>query len=372
MYIYCLSLYLITFSIFNTGNKNGTPGSKRLNLDDKTCDCMTGFSDLHNSVLQRLYWNKNINTLFDSSNQVNISDLEEVRAKILFMSLGFSEIDLRHPDTVTVEGILKFYRNFRESCNSLYPNFDYVNNKKGAYDATEKGHTAILLALEGTSLLKGDISSVDSLYAAGVRMITIAHYFQNEFIRDYTGGRSGEIATKPSKFNRMLNGQSILTDKGKELVEKMIGLKMLIDVSHLPQTAFWEVVRINNGRSPLIASHSNVKTLCDTARNLSDSQIMAIAKTGGLVGICFHSPFLKESGKAKASEIVDHIEYILRLTGPEHVTLGTDFEGGIQPPDSVKSIKDCQLIFREMEKRGYSNDIIHEVIYENIFRIIPE
>src|SRR5690606_28297515 len=104
---------------------------------------------------------------------------------------------------------------------------------------------------------------------------------------------------------------------------------MLVDISHLSEPGFWDVMRISS--APVYASHCNAKRLCHHARNLTDDQIRAVAESGGVVGINFCDAFLVESGEATLDHVVDHIAYVCDLVGPEHVGLGTDYDGIERP-----------------------------------------
>lgn len=330
------------------------------------------FSDLHNSTLQRLYWNNNLHDLNDDRWPVSISSIKKANSKLIFMSLGFSEFDMRHSRTPSIEEIIKFLRTFRDSCSIIYPSLSISTNHTEAVHTTKQGRIAIILSLEGTSLLNGNVDWIDSLYSAGIRMITIVHNFHNDFIKEKTELSLNITDHSDLGVPSIITNNSTLTTKGKELVNRMISMNMLIDVSHLKENAFWEVVNINGDRMPLIASHSNVFALCDTARNLKDAQIKAIAKTNGLIGICLHSPYLNKIRKATLADIVDHIEYIIELVGPEHVAIGTDLEGGIQLPYPLKGQSDIVLISDELVTRGYSEEVIKMVMWENILRVIPD
>ena len=112
-----------------------------------------------------------------------------------------------------------------------------------------------------------------------------------------------------------------LTELGVEYVKKANEMGIVLDVSHLSEKSFWQVVNITN--KPVVASHSNVYELCNNSRNLKDEQIKAIAKSGGIIGICYYSEFLNSSRKADVKDIVEHIKYIKNLVGIDYIGFGS-------------------------------------------------
>lgn len=163
--------------------------------------------------------------------------------------------------------------------------------------------------------------------------------------------------------------QGGLTELGKEIVEQMNSLGMLIDVSHLAETSFWDV--IDTTKLPIIASHSGAFSEFIHERNLKDDQIHAIKENGGVIGVVFYTDFISEPGTASISRIVDHIEYIVKLAGIDHVGLGSDFDGAVMPYD----LRDSSGVYRitdELARRGYSERDIRKILGLNMLRVIKE
>lgn len=130
-----------------------------------------------------------------------------------------------------------------------------------------------------------EFERIVDLHRVGVRCIGIAHWFQNDFIADAKFVNHRE----PNR----LTDESLLTQKGVALLKRMIEKKMVVDVSHLCRAAFDQVVRINASRTPLFASHSKARALCDVPRNRNDGQLRAIAKSAGLIGVCLDQPLME-------------------------------------------------------------------------------
>ena len=269
-----------------------------------------------------------------------------------------------HPDTVSLGDILDFLKAFKSYSAKNHPEFSFVHSSSEFEDAITKRKLAIFFSLEGTHLLKGNISLVDSLYEVGIRMVGIGHRFHNDFLVEPnfpTGKREP----------RFLNDNSILSPSGRLLVKKLLEKGIIVDISHLGRAAFDEIILLNAGRSPIVASHSNARAICDTTRNLSDDQLKEIAKTNGLVGISLHSPLLTKSPNlANISIVVDHIEHMIEVMGADHVAIGTDFEGRIKPPFDLQSIDRIPNLLREMRKRNFADSVISKVVWRNAARII--
>ena len=184
-----------------------------------------------------------------------------------------------------------------------------------------------------------------------------------------------------------------LSNLGKEYVKELNKLNVAIDLSHISEPSFWDVLHLIE-KSP-IATHSNVKSLCNHPRNLTDDQIKAIAVTGGVIGINFFSTFIDENiNKATLDRLIDHIDYIAELVGINHVGLGPDFLnyyiddlksleglmddpfGGISDPansfEVIRDITGFPNLIESIKKRGYSDKDIGKIQGENFLRVFKE
>ena len=148
---------------------------------------------------------------------------------------------------------------------------------------------------------------------------------------------------------------------------------ILVDVSHLNDPGFWDVVDVTE--RPFVASHSNVRGLCNHERNLTDDQIKALAAKGGLMGINYAVGFLVE-GAHRGSDVplgvlVDHIDYIVNLVGIDHVALGSDYDGaGV--PDALKDVAHDGVLVEELARRGYDEGAIAKICRDNWLRVLAE
>lgn len=320
---------------------------------------LQGFADIHNSALYRLFTQNDVTGLDKTHPPVNQHDLRQLKARLMVFSMGIPRFSMNHPDTVTIAQVLGFLKKQQAYIHSKYPQWQLVGNKKN------KVKTRWMFALEGTHLLNGKLHWVDSLYAAGVRMVGIGHWFHNHFLVN------PQDTLYQNKVPELINDQTILSPKGKQLIEQLIARKMWLDVSHLRQRVFAQVAAQNRGRTPLIASHANAQAVCPVARNLSPDQIQAIVKSKGLIGVCFHSPLIaQDASQASVKKLVDHIAYLIKTAGYQHVAIGSDLEGLIRPPKGLQRLIQVKKIAQEMRQRGFGTKVINAVFWRNAMRVL--
>ena len=214
---------------------------------------------------------------------------------------------------------------------------------------------ASILAVEGGDVLLGEMSALRTFYRLGVRLLTLTHWYNNEI--------SGSSASLPSQ-------RSGLTQFGRDIVKEMNVLGMLIDVAHLSDNGFYDV--ISSSSTPIVASHSNARKLCGHSRNLTDDQILTLSKKGGVIGINFLPDFLNYSGKAKVSDIVRHIEYIAGLGGIDCVGFGSDFDGIDSLPEGIRGIQDFTIILNELAKLNYRQDELDKIAGLNLLDLLKK
>ncbi|NHJ40916.1 MAG: membrane dipeptidase, partial [Asgard group archaeon] len=164
-----------------------------------------------------------------------------------------------------------------------------------------------------------------------------------------------------------------ITAEGKELIKEANKLGIIVDVSHLSDKSFWDVLEVT--QKPIIASHSCCRSISPHKRNLTDEMIKALADTNGVMGINFCISFLREDcGKdpdTPISIIVDHIDHVTNLVGPDHVAFGSDFDGA-SVPNQVKDVTGFNLLVKELENRDYSEADINKICHGNFIRIFKK
>jgi len=257
-----------------------------------------------------------------------------------------------------------------------------------------------ILCIEGGHAIEDDLGLLRSFFELGVRYMTLT--WNNSL-------GWAEAARDPGKVKG-------LTDFGRSVVREMNRLGMLVDLSHVSENTFWDAIAVAD--TPVIASHSCARALCDHVRNLRDAQLKALAKNGGVVGVNFYSGFLSQTfydrkKKADASDdeeraqarekhqddpaamdralkeisrrydaseaamarppldlLVDHIEHIARVAGIDYVGLGSDFDGVTALPEGVNDCSELPNLTRRLLERGFSPSDVRKVLGENFLRVM--
>jgi len=220
-------------------------------------------------------------------------------------------------------------------------------------DAKKKGLVCGLLSLEGAEPLMGEIALLRVFYRLGVRMLSFAWNYRTPFA-DGLGAKRAE---------------SKLPELGVQALEEMERLGMIFDVSHLADTVFWDVADVM--KEPFIASHSNCRAVCDHPRNLTDDMIQALADHGGVMGMNF-APAFVDKDKATVEKMVDHVDHIVGLVGPDHVGLGSDFDGIGSTPEGLEDVSKMPNMTRVMVSRGYSDEDILKILGGNHLRVFKQ
>lgn len=210
---------------------------------------------------------------------------------------------------------------------------------------TNKNMTAAFLGIEGAQALEGKLSNLDLFYNAGVRMIGLTHFFDNE-----VGGSAHGV-----------NRQG-LTKFGRKLISAMERKHMFIDLSHASPKLIDDTLSI--ATKPILVSHTGVRGICDNVRNLSNQHLYKIAATGGLVGIAM---FEKATCAKTAKAIAESIAYTSNLIGAKHVALGSDFDGAIA---TVFDVTGLVQIVDELLILGMNENDIKLVMGENVKRVL--
>ena len=229
------------------------------------------------------------------------------------------------------------------------PGFNAVTTPGEIVAAKKNGLVSGLLSLEGAEPLMGDIALLRVFYRLGLRMLSFCWNYRTPFADGLGAKRTG----------------GKLPELGVQALEEMEKLGVVFDVSHICDSNFWDVCDVMDG--PFIASHSNCRDLCDVARNLTDDMIKALADHGGVMGMNYLGSFVAKEDP-NIERMVDHIDRIVDLVGPDHVGLGSDFDGGGRLPE----LDDASMVpnmTRELVKRDYSDEDILKILGGNHLRV---
>jgi membrane dipeptidase len=218
--------------------------------------------------------------------------------------------------------------------------------------AERQGKIAAMLSIEGGEAVEADLSVLRMLYRLGVRAMTLTWNERNQIADGAAEGRT----------------KGGLTNFGVELISEMNKIGMAVDVSHLSDAGFFDV--IETSKRPIIASHSNCRALCNHRRNLTDEMIKLLAEKDGVMGMNFAPAFVDDNpGNATLERILDHIDHAVEVAGVEHVGLGSDFDGIESCPKGLEDVTKIPYITEGLVTRNYSEDDILKVLGGNFLRV---
>ncbi|HMG75748.1 MAG TPA: dipeptidase [Pyrinomonadaceae bacterium] len=207
--------------------------------------------------------------------------------------------------------------------------------------------TAGFLGIEGAHALEGDLNNIDLFYDRGVRMMSPSHFFDN----DIGGSAHGLL-------------KSGLTPKGKEMIQRMQAKPMIVDLAHASSAVIKDALAIST--RPLIVSHTGVKGTCNNSRNLSDDEIIGIARTGGVIGIGYWEQAICGTD---ATAVARAIRYTVNLAGVEHVSLGSDFDGAVTAPFDAAGLI---AVTDALIEQSFTDDEIRLIMGGNALRVLKE
>lgn len=236
------------------------------------------------------------------------------------------------------------------------PWLEVVRTAAGAEQAKRDGKLYAFLAVEGMEAIGGDIAGIDRYVEFGARIGMLTWNEENLLA---TGAKG--------------DPQNPLTDAGRQAVRRMQDLDMIVDVSHLNDGGFKDVIRL--AQAPVIASHSNCRKLCDVRRNLTDDQLRAIRDTGGVVGVNVHHAFVHaEPEKQTVEMLARHAAHMADVMGIEHVACGFDFCEFFGPGnEGAQGMENCGCsgnFLLELEKLGMTAQERELVARENFLRVL--
>jgi len=222
------------------------------------------------------------------------------------------------------------------------------------------GRVTAIMHLEGAEPLAPDLSDLHGWYDRGLRSIGLVWARRNAFAEGVPFAFPASPDTGPG-----------LTAAGRRLVRACNQLGILVDVSHLNEVGFWDVVEASN--APIVATHSNAHALCASSRNLTDEQLDAIGAAGGVVGVNFAIGFLRADGgydpATPLAEIVRHIRYIAGRIGVDHVAFGSDFEGAAVP-DELGGVAGLPKLVQALRDSGFGDEELAKITHGNWLRVL--
>lgn len=252
------------------------------------------------------------------------------------------------------------------------------------------GRKAVLLGLEGGNALAASVDTLEVLYEAGIRYVTLTHVNNNAW---------AESSQSPPQWGG-------LNDLGRTMVRAMNRLGVVVDLSHVSDATFYDALEVSD--APVVLSHSSARALVDNVRNVDDAMLRALAENGGVAMINFFdavvNPHLSDSLMAEAyrrlggrqaslndlwsvvyqlkserglpgaslEDVVDHIDHVAQVAGVEHVGLGSDFDGVFDLPGGLQDVTRLPWITYELLKRGYVEEDVYKILGGNALRLLEE
>jgi len=226
----------------------------------------------------------------------------------------------------------------------------------------EQNILAAIMHIEGADAIDEDLDALDLFHNAGLRSL-------------------GPVWSRPNCFGhgvpfRFPSDGDIgpgLTDKGIGLVHRCNELKIMLDLSHLNEAGFWDVAKFSD--APLVATHSNVHSLCASSRNLTDKQLAAIAESDGMVGVNFAVAFLRSDGQKNVDSSLDliltHLDHLINLLGEDRVGFGSDYDGADVPVE-ISNAGQLPNLRKAMRSHGYNDALMEKLCHKNWLRVLEK
>ncbi len=353
--------------------------------------------DTHDDTTQRFFSKDYDIGKRNPDGHVDIPRMREGGMNAIFFSIW---IDGRILGPPAVQKALDQIDAVHENVRKYSKDLVFCRTAAEVRDAHKQGKIAALIGVEGGHMIGNDIRVLRMFGDLGVRYMTLSHFYNDEWADSSTD--------KP-----VHNG---LTDFGKDIVREMNRQGIMVDISHVSDKTFYDA--LETSKAPLIASHSSCRALCNPARDMSDDMIKALAAKGGVIQINYEKSFIDQAykdasdklsggvvamfdqlkktcgddqecyGRKMAEQekqataegklphvswerIVDHIDHVVKLVGPDHVGLGSDFDGASMP----EGMEDCSKLPKITEallRKGYSEEDIRKILGGNTLRVMEQ
>jgi membrane dipeptidase len=230
---------------------------------------------------------------------------------------------------------------------------EVVADSRGYARARAAGNLACFLALQGGNAVTADDIAVAAF--DDVSRITLVHLTRSALGSTSAPGGRGRG----------------LTSEGRRFVEALRDRGVLLDLAHAAPATFWQALGVHGDGGPVIVSHTGVQACRRSWRNLDDDQIRAIAARGGVVGVMFHRGFLARPGwRATASDVVHHLDHVIRVGGEDAAAIGSDFDGLIVPPRDLPTVLELPRLAQRMLDRGYGTERVRKILGANYLRVV--
>ncbi len=310
--------------------------------------------DLHNDILEKMADDSTYHLgQWHDFNHTDIPRLRSGGVDIQFFSVWVSPTSF--PDN-PYEKALEYVRIMNAEFAANMATIEQARVPDEASEITRQGKIAGVIGVEGGHAMENSLEKLESLYQLGMRYLTITWNNSTDWAVSAQDTRSRTVG---------------LSEFGKQVIRTLDSLGVIIDVSHVGIKTIEDILAVS--KNPIIASHSGARALRDHYRNLYDDQIVAIAKTGGIIGVVFYPPFLgRPSAEVSIQTVVSHIDYIVGLVGIDYVGLGSDFDGIETTPIGLEDTTKFPDLTFALLQRGYSRGDVEKILGGNFMRVFKQ
>ena len=233
-----------------------------------------------------------------------------------------------------------------------------VRNAREYREAVAAGLHAAFLGIQGGNALDRDLGALDLIPDDLVLRVTIVHL---------SSSRIG-VTSSPAAGSRRGDG---LSPFGRDFVRRLDEKRILVDLAHVNRAGFWDAVAAHDPSLPLIVTHTGVNGVHPHWRNLDDDQLHAVADSGGTVGVMYQSSFLGEPWwRGRSEGVLRHVAHGVETVGEDHVSLGSDWDGAINPPRDLRSPRELPRLVEQMLRRRWTPERIRKILGGNFLRVV--
>lgn len=320
-----------------------------------------GIVDMHCDTISELLMKKRKGKqegLYSNTGHLDIARMKKQGYLLQNMALFVNLLKCADPWEEFLALVECYKKEMGKNRELIAPVYTYNDIEKNR----SRGKLSAMLTAEEGQICKGDAEKLRTMYDLGVRMMTITWNYPNCL---------GYPAKDASASNAVNQGGG-LTDTGKEIVCEMERLGIIIDVSHLSDQGFQDVLQLT--KKPFVASHSNARALCGHPRNMTDEMIRALADRGGCMGLNFYQDFLQtgeaqnEAVQGGLADLVRHAKHIVNVGGVEILGLGSDFDG-IDTNADIPDVTAMEQVWNSLHKSGFSEENLDKIFCKNVLRV---
>lgn len=317
--------------------------------------------DIHSRILSidthtdtPLWFRRGYSVGLRKNNAVSIQKMNEGKLDAQFLAAFLSQKERDDASLQkAVEKCQGLIRNIYADVEKYKDACGIAITEEDAWKLKKAGKKAFFIGIENGYGIGKDLGNILKYKNMGVNYITLCHSYDNDICHSSTNTADASKG---------------LTDFGREVVKEMNRVGMMIDLSHANESTFWDVIQLST--DPVIASHSGAKACCFHNRNLTDNQLRALAKNGGVAQVCIYKSYLnKNRNMASIDDVIRHIDHIVKVAGIDHVGIGSDFDGG-GGVAGCNGDNDMINITVKLLERGYSEEDIRKIWGGNFFRVM--